>query len=109
MNFISRKDVLRTMRAKDKKGNPVPFSLSVCTFNRKTGVGGLLLEVESAMIFEKKSSLVSDATGSSTATAKRNIHHDLNETKNILLLPSREIRTIHIRLIEKFNTKIVFD
>jgi hypothetical protein len=105
MNFISRKDVLRTMRARDKKGNPVPFNLSVCTYNRKTGMGGLLLEVESAVIYEKRSgkTVVSDTV------SKRNIHHDLNQTKNILLLPSREIRTIHIRLIEKFNTKIVFD
>lgn len=93
------------MRARDKKGNPIPFSLSACTYNRKTGVGGLLLEVESAVIYEKRSGkpVVSDAI------SKRNIHHDLNETKNILLLPSQQIRTIHIRLIEKFNANIVFD
>ena len=93
------------MRARDKHGCLIPFSCSVCTYNRKTGAGGLLLEVKSAVIYEKRSGkpVVSDAVG------KRSIHHDLNATKNILLLPSNEIRTIHIRLIEKFNSKTVYD
>ena len=93
------------MRARDKHGCLIPFSCSVCTYNRKTGLGGLLLEVKSAVIYEKRSGkpVVSDAVG------KRSIHHDLNATKNILLLPSNEIRTIHIRLIEKFNSKTVYD
>ena len=97
------------MRARDKHGCLIPFSCSVCTYNRKTGAGGQLLVINSAVLSEKGSKAKSNSAVSNGETAKRSIHHVLNATKNILLIPSNEIRTIHIRLIEKFNSKTVYD
>lgn len=93
------------MRARDKKGLLIPFSMNVCTYNKQSGKGGQLLIIESAILYEKAKQKISVAA----KPDKRNIHHDLNSTKNLLLIPSNEIRTIHIRLIEIFNTKIVYD
>lgn len=40
-------------------------------------------------------------------TYNRNPNHYKNSTRNVVVMPSGEIRTVHIRLIRKFNHKTV--
>lgn len=103
MQLISLDQVLKTMRKRDKMGNPLPFSIACCTYNRTTGEGGDRLEVEQAVVYVKKRGR-KDNTGS----VSRVVNHHENSTRNIQFIPSGEIRKIHIRLIEKFNGKTVY-
>ncbi|MDA3819094.1 MAG: hypothetical protein PF590_01265 [Candidatus Delongbacteria bacterium] len=98
---------MKLMRSRNKRGLLNEFSLEFCTYNRASGKGGERITVNRAILYEKgkakkKALPVSDAK-------TKNPNHELNGTRNILLLPSREIRSIHVRLIERFNNKIVFD
>ncbi len=91
------------MRKRDTRGKLIPFSITVCKMNFATGEGGGRLHARRAVFYEKKH-VKKESSGS-----KKNPHHEDNGTRNIQILPSNEIRTIHVRLIEKFNGKIVFD
>jgi len=91
------------MRKRDIKRNFVPFSCVVCKLNFATGEGGGRLHVKKAIIYKKNSS------SSSYKKYSRTANHEENGTINIQLIPSLEIRTIHIRLIEKFNGMTVYD
>ncbi len=95
------------MRSRNRTGELNTFSCEVCTYNRATGKGGERLKIHKAMLFEKRH--LAKGEPSEIDRRKRNPHHEFNQTRNIMLLPSREIRTIHIRLIERFNNKIVYD
>ena len=104
MELISRKKALQQMRRRDTKGKYIPFACVVCKLNWITGEGGDRLIVKQAIMYDQKhvkKPSVSDKT--------KIPNHEENETRNIMVLPSGEIRTIHIRLIEKFNGKIVYD
>jgi len=93
------------MRSRNRRGDYNTFSMQVCTFNRTTGKGGERLVFEKAALYEKSKK----QTGTTDSTRSRNPHHDFNGTRNIILHPSGEIRSIHVRLIERFNNKIVYD
>jgi len=104
--------MLRAMRAVDKHKRPIPFSMEVCTWNKSTRMGGERLVVKKAIIYNGRKQQQKTAitqTNAAPAPPKRNPNHDLNQTINILLLPSNQIRTVHIRLIERFNNKTVYD
>jgi len=104
MQIISRKKTLQQMRRRDTKGKYIPFSLVVCKLNYATHTGGGRLHVEKAVMYDQKhvkKPVMKDRT--------RIPNHEDNGTRNIKLIPSGVIRTVHIRLIEKFNDKIVFD
>jgi len=111
MILISRKEVLRAMRAVDRFSNPVPFSLEVCTLNKSTDTGGDRLIINKAILYNKKSKSPGKASLSQISASKsaKIPNHDLHQTLNVLILPSNQIRTIHIRLIERFNNKTVYD
>jgi len=104
MQLISRQRALKQMRSRDTKGKPVPFSCVVCKLNLATHTGGERLYVKKAVYYRQKhvaKTRLKDKT--------RIPNHEENGTMNILLLPSNEIRTIHVRLIEKFNDMTVYD
>jgi hypothetical protein len=99
MELISRKNCMKLMRSRNKRGLLNEFSLEFCTYNRASGKGGERITVNRAILYEKgkakkKALPVSDAK-------TKNPNHELNGTRNI--------RSIHVRLIERFNNKIVFD
>jgi hypothetical protein len=104
MELISRKNALQQMRKRDTKGNFIPFSCAVCKLNFATGVGGGRLHVEKAIVYKQKHVA---KPKQSSGTKKPN--HEQNGTLNLLLIPSNEIRTIHVRLVEKFNGMTVYD
>jgi hydroxyacyl-ACP dehydratase HTD2-like protein with hotdog domain len=104
MDLISRKKTLQQMRKRSTKGKLIPFSCVVCKMNFATSEGGGRLHVKKAIVYHQKhvaKPKIKDRT--------RIPNHDENGTINLLLIPSNEIRTIHVRLIEKFNGMIVYD
>jgi len=104
MKLISRKNALQQMRKRDTRGKFIPFSCVVCKLNIATGEGGGRLHVKKAIVYKRFK------VGSTKPVKHTRIpRHDENGTLNILLIPSDEIRTIHLRLIEKFNGMTVYD
>ncbi len=103
MKLVSRKRALAAMRKRDGNGEFVPFSVVACKLNKATGEGGGRLHVKKAVIYKK------NYGSKKKSPVKRNPHHEYNGTINIRLIPSGEIRAIHIRLIEKFNGSVVYD
>lgn len=85
------------------------FSMSVITCDLRKGTGGELLEIKQAHKhnwlskdeFKKQQSLQP-----ASQVLKKDPRHYDNSTRNIIL-PGSETRKIHIRLIRKFNGKIV--
>lgn len=101
LQLISRKNALQRMRARDTKGKPIPFSMDVCTLNYAANTGGERMHVKEAIYYRQKHV--------SKVLRNRKPRHEENGTRNIQLIPSGEIRTIHVRLIEKFNGMTVYD
>ncbi|MFK5893722.1 MAG: hypothetical protein QM504_10930 [Pseudomonadota bacterium] len=104
MELISRKKVLQQMRKRNTRGKLIPFSCVVCKLNYATGEGGGRLHVKKAIIYKQKHVAKPKITDST-----RLPNHEANGTLNLFLLPSTEIRTIHVRLIEKFNGMTIYD
>lgn len=104
MNLISRKKALQQMRQRNTRGKFVPFSIAVCKLNRFTNEGGGRLIIKNAIIYKQK-----HVAKPKASNKNRMPNHEENGTLNLLLLPSNEIRTIHVRLIEKFNGMTVYD
>lgn len=92
------------MRQRNTRGKLVPFSCVVCKLNYATGEGGGRLHVKKAIIYMQK-----HVSKPKLTDRTRMPNHEENGTINLLLIPSNEIRTIHVRLIEKFNGKTLYD
>ncbi len=92
------------MRQRDSRGKPVPFSCAVCKLNYTTGTGGERLYISKAVYYRQK-----HIAKPRLADKTRLPNHEENGTINLLLIPSNEIRTVHVRLIEKFNGMTVYD
>jgi hypothetical protein len=87
-----------------------PFSIAFVTCDQHRGTGGELIEVEKAF----KASWLSpadrkkmDKLQPASQMLQRNPRHYENSTRNIVLANNSDIRKLHIRLIRKFNNKIV--
>ena len=92
------------MRNRDGQGRFKPFSLIACKLNFSTGEGGGRLHIKRAIIHKQKRK-----KGVKRQTHKRMPNHEENGTLNIELILSGEIRTIHVRLIEKLNGMTIYD
>lgn len=92
------------MRQRNTRGKLEAFSCVVCKLNYATGEGGGRLHVKKAIVYYQK-----HVARKKFTDRTRIPNHEENGTINILLIPSNEIRTIHVRLIEKFNGKTVYD
>jgi len=93
------------MRQRDSRGKPVPFSCAVCKLNYTTGTGGERLYISKAVYYRQKHIAKPRLTDKNKAPKSRG----KTGTINLLLIPSNEIRTVHVRLIEKFNGMTVYD
>jgi hypothetical protein len=101
---IPLKDVLQILDSGEE------FSLSFVTCDKHKGKGGELITVERAVkhnwVSPKDRQLKQKLQPESTIILKHPRHYE-NSTRNIVLLVNGDIRKIHIRLIRKFNGKIV--
>lgn len=84
--------------------------ISFVTCDRRKGKGGELITVEKATkhgwLSPEERRLQEKLQPQSKIILKHPRHYE-NSTRNILILKNGEIRKLHIRLIRKFNGKIV--
>lgn len=93
--------VLQQMKKLDFFKNPVPFSVSVRSFDKKNEKGGKLLTFENVTLLQQAK------TPKKKETTK-NPNHWKNRTRNIKL-PNGEIKKINILFIIRFNgCKVVY-
>ncbi len=109
--IIQLSTALDMMDELDENGVPMSFQLKFVTADRQRKTGGEIIEVPSARkcVGSRNDEVVFDTREKKTTVKeKRDPHHWANATRNILL-PNKQIRTIHIRLIIEFNhQKVVF-
>lgn len=96
-------DVLKLMRQLDRNKQPIPFSISVRTFNRQNGSGGRLTHYRGATLMQAPKT--PGVVRLSQQIAFKNPNHWENRTRNIKT--SEGIKTIHILYIIEFNGKKV--
>lgn len=103
--MITLKEVLEKMDERDAKGNPIPFDIVFCTYSRQQKKGGERITITNAVkvASAKKNQPIVDRRTAAIQAPSKNPHHYKNQTRNIMVLASQQIRKVHIRLIEKFN------
>ena len=96
-------DALNLMRDVDDDGNPVPFSVQYVTHNRRSKMGGELIDIPKAVVCVtmRKGKIVYDIRPKTVV--KRNPNHHQNNTRNFNIVGTDQIRKCNIRLITKFN------
>lgn len=99
MKTITYANMIHVMDQVNKQGEPVPFSCRFVTADRKRNTGGEIIEIKKAIkVVGKKR----DGSLQYTTTPKNPRHWD-NATRNIAVLPGKNIRKVHTRLIIQFN------
>ncbi|RVU01129.1 hypothetical protein EOD41_10755 [Mucilaginibacter limnophilus] len=78
----------------DKKGKPIPFSITAVTCDLERNRGGERHEYPKAVL--------------TTPGGGKKQYHNRNSTRRIKLIPSDQIRTIDPLLITRFNGKEVY-
>lgn len=107
------KEVLNQISTLDKDGRAPVFSISFRTLNRNSKNGGRLITYDKAKLaikeeFGDPTSFEALRTVSKPKTnIRRNPQHFDNKTRNLVVLPSRKIRKVHINHIITFNGKKV--
>lgn len=100
MNLITLADALYLMRQVDRAGQPIPFSISFVTWNRREKKGGELKEFNKAtLIFHERGKTIK-----SSNAIKKPLHWR-NATLNIRPLGSDRIIKVHRDLITRVNDK----
>lgn len=103
--MITLKEVLEKMDERDKFDNPIPFSITFCTYSRFKNTGGDRISIDEAVkvVGKRKDKTIIDNRNSGPKAISKNPNHYKNHSRNIMIVSSKQIRKIHIRLIEKFN------
>ncbi|SDE68206.1 hypothetical protein SAMN05421544_1186 [Riemerella columbipharyngis] len=96
-------DVLSDMKKLDKKNNPIPFSITVRTFNLQNKSGGSIKVYEKAVLLNPPKR--KGAKRLAMDTAFKNPNHWENRTRNIKV--DNQIKKINILFIIEYNGKKV--
>jgi hypothetical protein len=100
-NIISYKEIIEEMDRTDTEGKPVRFSIKFVTADRIRKTGGEIITVDKAeKCVGKKAEKVIHATPINT---NREPNHKDNQTRNIYIPDSGQVRKVHTRLIIEFN------
>lgn len=92
-------DVLKDMARLDGKMNPIPFSITIRTFNLQNKMGGRLVTYDNAMLMQPPK--VKGAIRLSQDIDFKNPNHWDNRTRNVKT--AQGIKKIHIVFITKYN------
>lgn len=109
-NTIPLYEVARFIDGFDADGKPNKFSITWCTLDKKKETGGKQVSAENCIkVVGKKNGDVIYATKPKLQDSKveRNPNHYAHQTRNILVNGTLNIRKIHLRLIERFNGKVM--
>lgn len=95
------RDVLRDMKKLDEEKNPIPFVVSVRTFDKQNLKGGIFKTYENATLMQqgKKRSLTSLATVKNL----KEPNHWQNKTRNLKVPGETRPRKMNILFIVKYN------
>lgn len=100
-NTISYKQVIEEMDKLNGDGKPIPFSIKFITADRTRRIGGEIITIEKAeKCVGKKGEKVIYAT---PVNPSKPANHFENQTRNINIPGSGQVRKIHTRLIIEFN------
>ena len=91
--------VLNEMRKLDQKKNPIPFTISIRTFNTQNKSGGRFVTYENATLMQPPKT--AGVVRLSQDIDFKNPNHWKNRTRNIKT--NEGIKKIHILFIIKFN------
>ncbi|WP_313360106.1 hypothetical protein [Empedobacter sp.] len=91
--------VLSEMRKLDERKNPIPFTVSIRTFNKQNKSGGRFVTYENATLMQPPKT--AGAVRLSQDIDFKNPNHWKNRTRNIKT--NEGIKKIHILFIIKFN------
>jgi hypothetical protein len=91
-NTVSLSDILSEMRKLDEAKNPIPFSISVRSFDAKKLSGGKLKVYENAVLLQAPKT--KGVKRLSDQTPFKNPNHFANRTRNI-----KDVNGIHIKFI----------
>ena len=91
--------VLSEMRKSDERKNPIPFTISIRTFNKQNKSGGRFVTYENATLMQPPKT--AGAVRLSQDIDFKNPNHWKNRTRNIKT--NEGIKKIHILFIIKFN------
>lgn len=95
---------LREVLAKMDAGEV--FSLGFRTYDKRKERGGEWIEVEQAQKFNHRTPSQRREEARKQPLRKDPRHYE-NSTRNITVIPSGEIRKVHLRLMRKFNGKTI--
>jgi hypothetical protein len=101
METISLKEVLAIM---DKKQ---PFQIAFITLNKKMNTGGEWIELLSAVKHTTRTIDGGQLTVDNQHRIYKNPRHYDNATRNLRNCLSGDLVKVHIRLIRRFNNKVV--
>lgn len=100
MDTITLKEVIERM----DKGEI--FSIAFISFNKRENTGGEWIAFEQAYKSKFQTATSHTNTTSQTTIRKDPKHFD-NSTRNLVVLPEGNIVKVHLRLIRRFNSKVV--
>ena len=98
-NTIFLSEVLEKMKKLDERKNPVPFTLSVRSFNMQNKIGGKIIRYENATLMQPPKKI--SPSRLKIDRPFKNPNHWINRTRNIKT--SAGIKKIHIIFIHEFN------
>lgn len=103
---IFMRQVLEEMKKTDSKGDAIPFSIEIRTYNRNNKMGGVLKRYEGAKLLMPKKTKGAPFNPNSLLKReeikRKNPNHWQNRTRNIEVV-SGQIKKLNILYITKFN------
>jgi hypothetical protein len=83
-----------------------PFKISFVTYDKRRKTGGKWIQVDEAIESGQRNTGKAAASASAQdpiSDGSKNPNHRLHGTRNIIILPSKKLRKVNIRLIKEFN------
>jgi len=99
-------DALNIMDAVDERGRSLPFSIAFV--KKSTGEIIRIPDASKPRLSRRVEMRNSFNATKAPDVQKKNPNHYLNNTRNIVIGSSQQIRKIHIRLITEFNGHKIF-
>jgi hypothetical protein len=107
--MIQLSEAVRKMEQKDENGDPIPFSLRFVAADKKKGKAGRFVDIDNAIIEGQKNAGNGKKVDSAPDENSKKPRHNINRTRNIIVLPSKKKRKLHLRLLTQFNgDKVVY-
>ena len=107
--MIQLKDVLHQLEkpSRDRQGQPVPVQIEFVTCDEKKGTGGELVSLDGVVLAKLITDKLPKPGPKTSEFFGKRANEWHNGTRNFLIVSSKEVRKVHIRLITQFNRETV--